>query len=285
MRSETIVPLINGLWHGGQWHGRAVLRPLSGAEETLLSEAGAALPAQLTTWLITATTRSIGEVEPVSHESARALTIGDRERLLLALHAISFAPQIDVVVRCAHAACGERIELALNLAQLLAAPPASPPPAAHTLTIAAADGALNVSFRLPNGGDHEAAARLAGDLPRAADRLLTRCILSVTDERGRAREPDAVIGAVREPLVDALRTLDPAAETVARFECPACGHEGRALLDAFTLLRAELARSSSILADVSRLARAYHWSEADILALPIARRRRYLALLASGASA
>jgi hypothetical protein len=30
-------------------------------------------------------------------------------------------------------------------------------------------------------------------------------------------------------------------------------------------------------ADVHRLARAYHWSEEDVLALPVTRRRRYLA--------
>lgn len=287
MRTETIVPLINGLWHGGHWQGRAVLRPLTGADEALLLDAGhTALPAHLVTALLAATTLSIGDIAPISHDVARGLTIGDRERLLLALHAVSFGAQIDVVVQCAHAPCGERIELPLNLMELLAAPALGPTAIEHALTVAAACGPLHVRFRLPNGADHEAAARLASDLERATDRLLTRCILSVTDEQGRAVSLDGVIAALREPLADAFRTLDPAAETTTTFECPACQHHTTAALDAFTLFGAELARSESILVDVSRLARAYHWSEADILALPVARRRRYLALLAqSGAPA
>jgi hypothetical protein len=34
-----------------------------------------------------------------------------------------------------------------------------------------------------------------------------------------------------------------------------------------------------MIGDVHRLASVYHWSEADILALPLPRRRRYLARL------
>jgi hypothetical protein len=34
-----------------------------------------------------------------------------------------------------------------------------------------------------------------------------------------------------------------------------------------------------MIADVHRLASTYHWSESEILALPLPRRRRYLAAL------
>src|SRR3954466_1377526 len=111
MGTETIVPLIAGVWHGGQRQSRAVLRPLNGADEALLLEAGnAALPAHRITALLAATTMSVGDIAPVSHNVARRLTIGDRERLLLALHAISFGPQVDVVVPCACEQCAERVE-------------------------------------------------------------------------------------------------------------------------------------------------------------------------------
>ncbi|HEX8168733.1 MAG TPA: hypothetical protein VF601_23475 [Beijerinckiaceae bacterium] len=286
MRTETVVPLVNGVEHGGHRQGRAALRPLTGAEELLLEAGHAALPAHRATALLAATISSIGEIDPVSSDTARSLTVGDRERLLLALHAISFGARVDVVAQCTHAPCGERIELPLDLMELAAMPAPGPGAAEHELTVAAARGPLHVRFRLPNGADQEAAARLASDLGRAADRLLARCILSVTDGQGRAVPPESVIGDLREPLADAFRQLDLAAEMTTTFECPACGHRTTAGLDAFTLLGAELARSGSILVDVSRLARAYHWNEADILALPVARRRRYLALLAeSGARA
>jgi hypothetical protein len=38
-------------------------------------------------------------------------------------------------------------------------------------------------------------------------------------------------------------------------------------------------RRGGLLLEIDQLARAYHWSEADILAIPAARRRRYLALI------
>jgi hypothetical protein len=282
MRTEVIIPLMHGVWRDGRWHGRAALRPINGADEALVMEA--ALPVRRATALLAATTLAIGDIAPVTPEIANGLTIGDRERLLLALHAISFGAKIDVVAHCADPACGERIELPVTLSDLFGVETDTPPPAEHALI--AASGALHVRFRLPTGADHEAAARLANDLERAADRMLTRCILGVTDEHGRAVPADDVLDALRAPLADAFRTLDPAAETVAAFDCPACGRHARASLDALTLLGAELARTESIFADVNRLARAYHWSEADILALPVARRRRYLALLAqSGAGA
>lgn len=51
------------------------------------------------------------------------------------------------------------------------------------------------------------------------------------------------------------------------------------LIDATTILRSALADGRSILSDVHRLARAYHWPERDILGLGIARRRDYLAMI------
>src|SRR4051812_33818011 len=117
MRTETSVPLITGLWLGSQWQGWARLRALSGADEALLETSGA--PAQRVTALLAAAIVSMGVV-PVSEDTVRSLTIGDRERLVFALHAISFGGQIDVVVNCARDECRERIELPLDLAELLA---------------------------------------------------------------------------------------------------------------------------------------------------------------------
>ncbi|MGF1648485.1 MAG: hypothetical protein ACFCVF_16425 [Kineosporiaceae bacterium] len=38
-------------------------------------------------------------------------------------------------------------------------------------------------------------------------------------------------------------------------------------------------RAAGVLRDVHRIARAYHWAEAEILGLPLARRGAYLMLL------
>jgi hypothetical protein len=281
MRTGTIVPLSNGLWQDGHCHEQALVRPLTGADEALLHDAGGfILPAERVTILLAAVTLSIGGMGAVTQEVVRRLTIGDRERLLLALYAASFGAEIDLVARCTNASCGERIELPVKLTDLLAAAVRKRDGPDQTIMVAGDSGALRVRFRLPNGADQEIAARLtASGLRNAADRLLARCILSVTDEQDRPVSVEAVLDRLRYTLEDVFRALDPGTDTESMLACPACGHGVLVLLDAFSLLTGEIARSDPLFSDVDRLARVYHWSEADILALPVARRRHYLALL------
>ena len=147
-------------------------------------------------------------------------------------------------------------------------------------------GELDVRYRLPTGADQEAAAAIARrDPAAAADAILERCILAVAVEAGRPVESlsVSVLAHIRAPLAEAFAARDPEAETAVRAACPACGAEVTALLDAESFLSAELARSDGIFGEVDRLARGYHWSEAEILALGVARRRRYLALLGDAA--
>jgi hypothetical protein len=61
--------------------------------------------------------------------------------------------------------------------------------------------------------------------------------------------------------------------------CPSCGHVWQALLDIVDFLWKEVAAGAARLLDeVHTLARAYHWPEADILAMSSRRRQAYLEL-------
>ena len=63
-------------------------------------------------------------------------------------------------------------------------------------------------------------------------------------------------------------------------QCVACGHAGEAQLDPGALLWDEIdARARVLLGEVHRLASAYGWSEAEILALGPARRASYIAMV------
>ena len=63
----------------------------------------------------------------------------------------------------------------------------------------------------------------------------------------------------------------------ARLTCPYCGAACDVDVDVEGTLVGLLARERDrLVSDVDRLARAYHWSEADILALSPQRRRLYL---------
>lgn len=75
--------------------------------------------------------------------------------------------------------------------------------------------------------------------------------------------------------------LDPLANIWLATQCPECGAEQTLLFDPARFLAEEVARHADrLLGEVADLAQAYHWSEADILAMPATRRRFYLTRIA-----
>lgn len=253
------VMLHHGLMRDGARQTVFALREMTGADE--MTAAGAMLPAVRTTRLLGAT---IGGLDD---DRARLLTLGDRARLLLALNTHSFGAEQDILLPCE--ACGETAEITLDLATLLPVPPGAP---VETGTVSA--GPRTAVYRVPNGGDEERAAAEAALQPdRAGAALLEACVLSVTGPDGAAPN------GIEEAVADAIRAADPGAETILHIACPNCGADLRGYLDAQALLEGLIGRYDAVLDDVHRLARCYHWHEADILALPVRRRRRYLSLL------
>ncbi len=308
MISGMVVSLVEGLWHDGVRHTTAEVRALTGADEMLVTELGyTATPAEAATAVIAAATSRIGALHSPSLDDVRALVIGDRERLLLALYQLNIGSHIEAVAWCREESCNTAMELDLAIEDLIGSNPIGPAvpgnemeqsadtsiPAydseartsepVRRIAIATDAGPWCVQCRLPNGADQEAAARMArSDPDAAADLILKRCVAGVTGVDGEAIPlVEASLTALHVPIAEAFLALDPLAEITLAMRCPACGAEITALFDAATFLLPRLARGDGILTEVHRLARAYHWSEAEILALPTARRRHYLGLLAA----
>jgi hypothetical protein len=81
----------------------------------------------------------------------------------------------------------------------------------------------------------------------------------------------------RLPSSRDLALADPLAEARVQLTCPGCGHEWDDTLDLALFVWAEVeARAKRLLLDVHQLARAYGWTEGEILALSERRRRFYL---------
>jgi hypothetical protein len=280
--SDTVsVALPGGCWQGGSCNPEARLRPLDGADESFLLEtAEAMLPAERTTAVLTRCLTSLGSEPRVTAPAVRALTVGDREALLLHLRRITFGERMPCVLTCGNPGCREKMDLDLNASDLLSPP--YPDVREHHESEFAADGVrYRLRFRLPTGGDQEAAARAAGnDVQRGADLLLARCVEQV--RIGDAEPlpvqalPPTVVGQVGARMVE----LDPQAETLLDVACPVCGHRFSALFDTTIYFFQELAgRIEHLYQDVHILALHYHWSEADILEMTARKRRRYLDLL------
>jgi hypothetical protein len=279
--SAAAIILPGGFWLDGVHHREAGLAPLSGADEAFLLEtAGMLTPARRTTALLARCLTRLGPFSPVSPMSpvspvpaaaVSALTVGDREALLLHLRRITLGERLECVLRCAAPGCGERMELDLAVSELLVPPTATSQPW-YEEDFQAGATPWRVRFRLPTGEDQELAADLLQeDTSPVASLLLARCV------DGGPELPPAVAEAVAERMA----LLDPQAEIVLRLACPICGRETATLFDAAAWLYQEIAgRTAELYREVHLLAFHYHWREADILAMTGRKRHLYLGFLA-----
>lgn len=180
----------------------------------------------------------VGALEALPWPELAEWTAGRVNGRLLDLHATIFGPALEGVTRCP--ACATVVELALPVAALQAVP-ALPAPADHPV---------------PTLGRLWQA--LAADSDAAAREHL----------RGAAAGFD---------VEAAWSAADPLAVTELALACPACGHHWQedADLGPFVWRKVD-AWAEGLLDDVAQLARAYGWRESDVLALPPARRARYL---------
>jgi hypothetical protein len=80
-----------------------------------------------------------------------------------------------------------------------------------------------------------------------------------------------------------MAEADPLAEVLVDLACPACGKTFVADLDLGSFVWAELrTHARRLLREVDTLARAYGWTEAQVLALSDRRRTAYLELVSEG---
>jgi hypothetical protein len=280
MTPSVIIRLPGGFNANGEHWREAHLRALTAEDQLFLAEeCHGLMPAQWATEALTRCVTRLGPHESVNQDVVRALSVGDREALLIHLRRLTAGDRISCVLTCVAPACGEKLELDLNAADLLLEAYADPPQH-HELRIARDDGdATVVRFRLPNGFDQEAAALLARtDVAAAIDLLLHRCTQSATVADGsEARE---LAGSVGASLSARMAELDPQAEIVLRVTCPACARTFSAVFDAAAYLAQEIQHAvRRLYHEIHLLAYHYHWSAAEILRMSARTRRQYLRLL------
>jgi len=193
------------------------------------------------------------------------LTVGERDRRLLALREATFGSHISAVARCA--ACTASLELAFHTSDIMTLPSANG--AVHRAEL----GGFFVEFRLPTGRDLAEA-----DLDAPGLDLLRRCTIAAHHSGGPidpAELPDDVVDAVVARMAEA----DPQARVDIAVACPTCGGNWDTPFDVVSYFWTEIdSWAGRTLREVHTLASAYGWREADILAMSPHRRRSYLEL-------
>jgi hypothetical protein len=129
-----------------------------------------------------------------------------------------------------------------------------------------------LTLRVPCGADQIRVLREPVEQRREA--LLRG--LEVPDPESGSALPDQL---TQEHIAHCEAALEAQAPEITREVaacCPECGQVNSVGIDPYAVLAHNPA---GLLAEVHRLAWHYHWSEADILALPRGRRKNYLALI------
>jgi hypothetical protein len=266
------VTIPGGVWpaEGGTRAQDVILRPIDGEDELfVLDTAMARLPSERATALLA---RCLREGAPL----AWALTVGDREALLLHLRRLAFGDRIECVLRCPAESCGERMEFTLDVADLLV-PPYPDARQREELALDADGATFVVTFRLPNAADLDAAAVIArSDPTEGGAELFRRCVLAAS-RSGAAVQVDGLPESVRSAVSDRMEERDPQAAIELEVACPSCARSFSATFDTASFFLHELEdRAARVLDEIHTLAMSYHWSESEILRMPPRRRERYL---------
>jgi hypothetical protein len=219
------------------------------------------------------------------HGDPAALSVGDREALLLNLHRVTFGETLECVLRCPRPGCDQRMELAPLVSDMLVAPYEAPR-AVHELLAEDGGATYRIAFRLPSSEDLDTVAATASvDVERAARTLLARCVRAAMRD-GDAIDFEELPQALRDALAREMQRLDPQAQVELDVSCPTCGHAFDVLFDAASFLLRELdADAARLLGEIHVLATSYGWSEHDILAIPAVRRACYIELIAERVAA
>lgn len=256
--------LPGGLRVEGRVERRVTLAAVDGHVERLLAarDLPGSLPERVTALLAHAVATIGGRL--FNGEAARALCVADRRWLVRSV-LVALGEGTDWTTRVC-GGCGEAFDVLVDQGELLSSSVDSESPPEEGRVRVDSDEYL---VRAPVGEDEEIAAR-AGD-PLSA--LLDACARPL---RSGGRPASRLSPTEAALIEDAVEGLLPAVPTEIATACPACGQAARIGCDPYERVGCGDGR---LVREVHALARAYHWSESEILGLPASRRRTYLQLV------
>lgn len=134
------------------------------------------------------------------------------------------------------------------------------------------DDGRRIRFRLPTSADLRRAWQ-ARSAEEGARLLAAGCVLD--DAAADQALSDAMVEALGAAMAERDRQSDVRLEAL----CPVCGSTLTLVFDIADYVWKKVAMAGrQLVAEVHQLASAYGWSEAEVLAVPAARRQRYLEL-------
>lgn len=211
------------------------------------------------------------------------LGIGQRDALLFQLRERTFGPTLRCCTECPR--CASRLEIQLPTSALRVT---SDTEDADEVGVDGdglfthQSGEWRIRFRVPNSRDLAAVAAVASE-EEGMQELVGRCVAQVQrvgageDETVENVDVAALPPAVLSAVSSELARRDPQAVLTMSLRCAACGHAWKSVFDIGSFFYTEVSAQAQRLArEICVLARAFGWSERDILAMSARRRQLYL---------
>jgi len=264
--------LPGGIYQSGKLYKDFSFRQFNGELELVLAEHDPTLtiPEQISQALFQALDHIAGN--NLHYHHIANLCVGDRQFLLLQI-----ALALDLDMQWLNANCGycaDSFDFKVQLSQLPLKKAGNSYPFIEVNT---SQGKL--VFRLPNGADQVIIAKI-NDPKKAQKKLLRLCFKNMfgqENKNGICYLPKLNHDDIE--LIDtAMSEVAPEPVSILQTKCPGCEKLNTIELDFFDLLSQG---TKLLFSEIHTLASFYHWSEAEILAMPRYRRKRYLNFIAT----
>ena len=207
-------------------------------------------------------------------ETVGALSIGERDAQLLKLREWLFGNKLLNTAHCPN--CAECVEWTMTTFDLQLQLPSFLEGKPKVLEVLS-EG-YHIRFRLPNSIDILDMTREKNSAYNS-QQLLLHCILELVDcpkDISSANLPHHILDSIQHKM----EIEDPQANISIALTCPSCNQQWASVFDILSYLWIEIDNwAKHILQEVYILAKAFNWSEHDILNMSIRRRQLYLEML------
>ncbi|HEX7032019.1 MAG TPA: hypothetical protein VF172_03370 [Nitrososphaera sp.] len=265
---QAIVAVPRGIHDpaSGQWIRQVHLRQLVGNDEKFLAElSDMPLHLRVLAFLERVASFEVGETA----ELLRKLSIGDRVALMLHIRRMELGDTLDCTISCVK--CHKGMSVALSAAKLLGTKGLE-----RSLGYDMEVGGFNLTIKPLTALDqNKLLSTTEGE--DLLQMLARSCIIGAGQTL-----PEKLPNEAMEAIGSMLEQIDPLSDIVLDISCPECGHKFSASFNVEDFVLRELrVGQSDIDSEVHWLALHYHWSENEILSLPMRRRRKYISLINS----
>lgn len=205
--------------------------------------------------------------------SIAGMTIGERDAGLMQFREWIFGPRLINVSRCPYCSALMEWESDIKDLMLQEGNPGKLPKIMHF-----EKEGLKVDFRLPNSFDIMEAS--SDPLINAEpSKFISKCILNVRKD-GKDMDSQALPPEILTMMEQKMSDEDPMADIKMILNCPECKKQWEAPFDILSYLWMEIDNwAKRLLQEVTTMARAFGWSEKEILGLSHQRRRMYLEMI------